>query len=137
MFGGFIPREGKFFDLFKSLAEEIVSGAKEFRDMLANLDENEKRSRTIKDIEHRGDEITHSTMDLLHKTFITPMDREDIHALVSKMDDVLDFIDAVQGKKSPSAGIHEAIDMTLPGLVSQESIRRGGAWLDVPDSRQW
>ncbi|MCX6044732.1 MAG: Gfo/Idh/MocA family oxidoreductase [Chloroflexi bacterium] len=50
---------------------------------------------------------------------------------------VLDFIDAVQGKKSPAVGIHETMDMTLPGLVSQESIRRGGVWLDVPDSRDW
>lgn len=50
---------------------------------------------------------------------------------------VLDFIDAVQGKKSPTIGIHEAMDMTLPGLVSQASIQRGGEWLAVPDSRMW
>jgi predicted dehydrogenase len=51
--------------------------------------------------------------------------------------EVMDFIDAVQGRRSPAIGIHEAMDMTLPGLVSQESIRRDGEWLDVPDSRTW
>ena len=51
--------------------------------------------------------------------------------------EVTDFVDAVQGRKAPTVGIHEAMDMTLPGLVSQESIRRGGEWLDVPDSRLW
>ena len=51
--------------------------------------------------------------------------------------EIVDFIDAVQGRKPCPIGIHEAMDMTLPGLVSQESIRRGGEWLDVPDSRDW
>ena len=51
--------------------------------------------------------------------------------------EVMDFVDAVQGKKPPTVGIHQAMDMTLPGLISQESIRQGGAWLDVPDTRTW
>jgi hypothetical protein len=50
---------------------------------------------------------------------------------------VLDFIDAVQGRKPPAIDIHAALDMTLPGLVSQESIRQHGKWLPVPDSRAW
>jgi predicted dehydrogenase len=51
--------------------------------------------------------------------------------------EVMDFVEAVQCKKPPTVGIHEAMDMTLPGLISQESIRCGGEWLDVPDSRTW
>jgi len=51
--------------------------------------------------------------------------------------EVMDFVEAIQGNKPPTIGIHEAMDMTLPGLVSQESIRRGGEWLEVPDSRRW
>ena len=51
--------------------------------------------------------------------------------------EVMDFVDAVQGRKPPTVDIHRAMDMTLPGLVSQESIRRGGEWLSVPDSRMW
>ena len=50
---------------------------------------------------------------------------------------VLDFVDAIQGRKAPRVGIHQAMDMTLPGLVSQQSIAAGGEWLDVPDSRDW
>jgi uncharacterized protein len=94
MFSSFIPKEGRFFDLFKELADCIVQGATEFKELAVNLPEAERRVRSIKDIEHKGDDITHSTMDLLHKTFITPLDREDIHTLVSRMDDILDFIDA-------------------------------------------
>jgi predicted dehydrogenase len=51
--------------------------------------------------------------------------------------EVMDFIDAVQGRKPPTVGIDAALDMTLPGLISQESIRRGGEWLPVPDTRTW
>lgn len=51
--------------------------------------------------------------------------------------DAVVFVDAICGRRLPATGIHEAMDMTLPGLVSQESIRRGGAWLSVPDSRDW
>ena len=51
--------------------------------------------------------------------------------------EVMDFVDAVQGRKPPTVDIHAAMDMTLPGLVSQESIRCGGEWLTVPDSREW
>ena len=51
--------------------------------------------------------------------------------------EVMDFVDAVQGRKPPTIDIHMAMDMTLPGLMSQESIRRAGEWLDVPDSREW
>jgi hypothetical protein len=51
--------------------------------------------------------------------------------------EVVDFVDALQGRKAPTVDIDYAMDMTLPGLVSQESIRQGGAWLPVPDSRTW
>jgi predicted dehydrogenase len=51
--------------------------------------------------------------------------------------EVMDFVDALRGRRLPPIGIHEAMDMTLPGLVSQDSIRRGGEWLPVPDTRQW
>ena len=94
IFGRLIPRQDKFFDLFRQSAEQIVKGANEYRAMLADLEHAESHARTIKDTEHRCDAITHQTIELLHKTFITPMDRDDIHQLISKMDDILDFIDA-------------------------------------------
>jgi predicted phosphate transport protein (TIGR00153 family) len=94
MLGRLMPREEKFFDLFRESADQILKGSREFQELLNEFPRAESRARAIKDIEHRADEITHQTVELLHKTFITPLDREDIFALISKMDDILDFIDA-------------------------------------------
>jgi predicted phosphate transport protein (TIGR00153 family) len=93
MFGSLVPREGKFFDLFRASSEQIVLGAHAFRAMLDDLSHAESRAREIKAIEHKGDEVAHMTVELLHKTFITPLDREDIHQLICRLDDILDFID--------------------------------------------
>jgi uncharacterized protein len=94
MIGRLLPREGRFFDLFNESADLIIQGAREFRAMLDDLEHAQARSKNIKDIEHKADEITHRTVELLHKTFITPLDREDIHLLITRMDDILDFIEA-------------------------------------------
>lgn len=90
----FMPREEKFFDLFIKSSELIVEGARAFHHMLSDLKNSETHAKEIKFIEHQADEVTHKTVDLLHKTFITPLDREDIYALISKMDDVIDYIEA-------------------------------------------
>jgi uncharacterized protein len=90
----FKPREGRFFELFHQSADLIVEGAVEFRELIRDLDNREARTRKIKAIEHHADEVTHRTIDLLHRTFITPLDREDIHQLISRMDDILDFLEA-------------------------------------------
>jgi uncharacterized protein len=95
MFGRLYPREEKFFDLFRAISEEIVSGTKAFEVMLGDLEHSEAHARTIKDIEHKADGITHRTVELLHKTFITPLDRDDIHELIKSLDDILDLIEAV------------------------------------------
>ncbi len=89
-----IPKEGRFFEHFDQSADLIVKAATEFREMLKDLSHIESRARNIKRIEHDADEVTHATIELLHKVFITPIDREDIFALVSKMDDIVDFIEA-------------------------------------------
>lgn len=94
MFGRFLPREENFFALFRAIADQIVAGSLEFKKMVEDIGNAATHCATIKDIEHKGDEITHNTVALLHKTFITPMDREDIHLLISRLDDILDFIDA-------------------------------------------
>jgi len=94
MLSKIMPREGRFFDLFEDISKLIVEGAYEFRNMLNNLPQAEKHSQNIKDIEHKGDEITHRTVEMLHKTFITPLDRYDIHALITGLDDILDYIEA-------------------------------------------
>lgn len=100
MLARFIPREGKFFDLFRRSAELIVEGSVEFEKMLSDLSHAESYASKIKSIEHEADEVTHTTVETLHMTFITPLDREDILKLISKMDDILDFIEAAAERVS-------------------------------------
>jgi predicted phosphate transport protein (TIGR00153 family) len=95
----FMPQEGKFFDLFNAHAELIVLGGRELAklvaDMTASSDTRAAHAQTIDEIETRADKITHETVALLHKTFNTPLDRDDIHKLISRMDDILDLIQDV------------------------------------------
>ena len=93
MFSRFMPREGKFFDLFNEHAALILEGSRELAALMASGDDLERRARNIETLEKRGDKITRSTIELLHKTFITPIDRDDIHQLISEMDDILDLIE--------------------------------------------
>ncbi len=93
MFGRLLPRQGRFFDLFNEHAEQIVLGSRELAALMANHDDLERRTYTIESIEKRADKIARTTIELVHKTFITPIDREDIHQLISKMDDILDLIE--------------------------------------------
>ncbi len=93
MFGRFMPTEGKFFDLFNQHADLAVKGAKEMLALMINFDDLEIRVHAIETIEKQADKITHNTIDLLHKTFITPLDRDDIHQLITRMDDILDLLE--------------------------------------------
>lgn len=95
MFSRLMPREGRFFDYFNEHAEQIVLGAHELRALMANVAELPERKRSIEKIEHRADKITHQTMQLLHHTFITPIDRDEIHQLITRMDDILDLMEDV------------------------------------------
>jgi len=98
MFRKLFPREEKFFILFEQSAALIVEGSQEFCEMLKDMPNCESHSKKIKEIEHKADDVTHSAVDLLHKTFITPLDREDIHELIKKMDDIIDLIDGASQK---------------------------------------
>lgn len=91
---GLIPKEEKFFKLFKEMTKNIIEGAQLLKDMLDNFENPAESQRRIKDVEHKGDSITHEIIQTLNKTFITPLDREDIYSLASKLDDILDLIDA-------------------------------------------
>jgi uncharacterized protein len=90
-----IPREERFFDLFVDDAANVLGGARLLEAMLRSWDEVERRAGEIRDAEHRGDEITHAIGHKLEATFVTPFDREDMHALISALDDVLDAIEEV------------------------------------------
>jgi len=97
MFGRLMPKEGRFFEFFNEHADLVVQGSRELAELIASGDDLERRAHVIESVEKRADRITRSTIELLHKTFITPLDRDDIHQLITKMDDILDLIeDAAQ-----------------------------------------
>jgi uncharacterized protein len=89
-----IPREARFFDDFVAMAEQIRLGATMLEDMLAPDRPIWDKADQIKEVEHKCDFITHEIIQRLHRTFVTPFDREDIHNLARSLDDVMDAIDA-------------------------------------------
>src|SRR5688500_14186227 len=95
MLGRLMPREGKFFDLFNAHAERIVEGSRELAAMIGRFDELDAHAQRIVAAERAADKVTHECTSLLHKTFITPFDRDQIHQLITKMDDILDLIQDV------------------------------------------
>src|SRR3970282_1030360 len=95
MFARLMPREGNFFVLFNAHADRIVEGSRELALMITTFTEVEKHARYIDDAERAADKITHEAITLLHKTFITPFDREQIHQLITAMDDILDLMQDV------------------------------------------
>lgn len=99
MFARFMPKEGKFFDLFNAHAEQMVLGGQALVSLISafgkSSTEIQTYSKSIDAIETEADKITHQTISLLHSTFITPLDRDEIHQLITGMDDVLDVIQDV------------------------------------------
>jgi hypothetical protein len=95
MFSKLMPQEGKFFDLFNAHAELIVKGGRELAalvdDLVDNKDGVAEHAKAIDEIESQADKITHDTIALLHTTFNTPLDRDEIHKLITNMDDILDL----------------------------------------------
>ncbi|HEY7098082.1 MAG TPA: DUF47 family protein [Terriglobales bacterium] len=89
-----IPRDDSFFSMFSAMSKNLIAGAQGLVNLFANYRDVEKNIDHIHQIEHAGDELTHSILTKLNQTFITPFDREDIHQLASKLDDVLDFVNA-------------------------------------------
>jgi len=89
-----LPRDEKFFELFEVDTANVVAGAALLQEMVNNFDRAEELAHRIEEIEHEGDITTHEIFDRLNRTFVTPFDSEDIHALGSGLDDVLDFVEA-------------------------------------------
>lgn len=95
MFARFFPAEGKvFFELFERHAGKTLEAARLLQAMLKNPVDLSDQARRIKAVEHEGDVITHRAVEMLHRTFVTPIDRGDIHRLISRLDDILDLVDA-------------------------------------------
>jgi len=90
-----LPKEDKFFKYFEQDVENLVEAAGVFKSLMTNAiskEEREQKVRYVEELEHRGDEITHTLYSELGATFITPFDREDIHSLASTLDDILDYL---------------------------------------------
>jgi len=95
LFGKLLPREGNFFQMFNHHADRIVEAARAFSSLVANYNDlnlREQYTREVDNAERAADRVTHEVNRLIHKTFITPIDRDQIHKLINTMDDVCDMI---------------------------------------------
>jgi uncharacterized protein len=91
---GLIPKDEKFFVMFKEMSALIVEGGQLLKELLDHYEEPQHLQQKIKDVEHKGDNLSHNIINKLNSTFVTPFEREDIYDLASALDDVLDLIDA-------------------------------------------
>lgn len=140
MFGRLMPSEGKFFELFIQHADLCVKGASEMVGLMTNFDDLEIRVHAIEGLEKQADKVTHNALELLHKTFITPLDRDDIHQLITRMDDILDLLeDAAQtiSLYDIKSSTPEAIRLAELCLASAEKVRASvGLLHNMDNSRQ-
>jgi uncharacterized protein len=140
MFGRLMPTEEKFFDFFNQHADLCVKGAKEMVALMTNFDDLENRAHAIEGLEKQADKVTHNTLELLHKSFITPLDRDDIHLLITRMDDILDLLeDAAQtiSLYDIKAITPEAKRLAELCLACTEKVKAGVALLhNMDNSRQ-
>ncbi|HET9878641.1 MAG TPA: DUF47 family protein [Candidatus Limnocylindria bacterium] len=91
----FIPREEAFFDLFVADAANMLAGARLLDELFRSYGDRERLASQLRDAEHHGDQLSHEIGQKLNSTFVTPIDREDIHALISRLDDIIDLIEEV------------------------------------------
>jgi len=140
----FFPKQVDFLQHFEQGADKVLEGAQVLNQMVATGSDVELLAQKIKGIEHDGDHITHQTLDSLNKTFITPIDREDILALITRLDDILDFIDAAAhriliykiGKPTPElveivAQLIKPIEVIKQALLLLDDMKNARRILDL------
>ena len=115
-----LPREEDFFGLFERHAALTVEGAKEMRRLVEGGQDIRALAARIKELEHETDVITHSCVERLHKTFITPLDRDDIHRLITRMDDVMDYIESA----AAAVMLYDLTEMTTPARALADVLVR-------------
>lgn len=98
MFEKILPKETSFFEYFEQHSRLAIDACRELNGIAANPDELSMRVNRIKEIEHQADEVTHKCIDALHRTFITPFDRSDIHRLMKRLDDIVDSVDSAASR---------------------------------------
>ena len=112
-----IPRDRKFFDLFVEDAANVLASARILEQFMRHYDERERLASQLRDAEHAGDVLSHGIGHHLEQTFVTPFDREDIHALISRLDDVIDLVEEVGDTM-----ILYGVDAPTPLAVAQAEI---------------
>ncbi|MBA3391775.1 MAG: DUF47 domain-containing protein [Deltaproteobacteria bacterium] len=138
MFGRFLPRETSFFDFFEQHAALTIEGAKEFLSLVTTGANIAAKCRRISDIEHETDTITHRCVEALHKTFITPIDRDSIHRLITRMDDVMDYVEAAAERIElyeltvMTSDVRDLADVLLRSTMQVEAAMRGLRTLKDP-----
>lgn len=131
MFGRFLPRETSFFDFFEQHAALTIEGSKEFLSLVTTGANIAAKCRRISDIEHETDMITHRCVEALHKTFITPIDRDSIHRLITRMDDIMDFVEAAAERIElyeltvMTADVRDLADVLHRATMQVEAAMRG------------
>jgi predicted phosphate transport protein (TIGR00153 family) len=123
-----LPKDRKFFPLFKQATENLVRGSKVLVELVNAPEEKRKELiHEIEQIEHTGDNITHMIFNELGRNFITPFDREDIHALTSSIDDILDLINGTAKRIE----MYKVTEITEPMIMLSEIILKGAIELNV------
>jgi hypothetical protein len=119
-----LPKDTVFYDLFERLARHAVNSAEHLRTMARNFPDVAEELQRIRDEEHEADELAHTALERLDRTFITPFDREDIHELVGGLDDIIDHVDALAKRiplyhvKSIEPAFLEQLDVLIRAAAS-------------------
>jgi len=127
----FMPKEQKFFDLFDAGAANTIKAAKSLKDMIDTWQFIDSHIAEITELEHEGDSITHQIISLLHRTFVTPFDREDIALLAHTMDDIIDFIHSTADSmfiykvSAPTQRAKELADIIVQATIEVEKAVKG------------
>jgi uncharacterized protein len=122
-----LPRDNTFFDLFEQLSEHVVAAAEHLKNLAHSFPDLENHIQQIRDLEHAADSLAHTALDRLDRTFITPFDREDIHALIQELDDIVDSIDFLSKRftlyhfKSMEADFQKQTDVLVRAVSTLNS----------------
>jgi predicted phosphate transport protein (TIGR00153 family) len=121
-----IPKEVRFFDYFEQQSQNIIRATGLLQELIHNFADARAKASAIKEVEHAADQITHEIVRRLNTTFITPIDREDIHDLATRLDDVLDFIEAAAERlvvyriKEPTSACRAMADVIAAQVVAMD-----------------
>ena len=140
----FLPREQKFFDLFEEISKNTIKASQALKEMIDSWQFIDSRVAEITELEHEGDSLAHQVISMLHRTFVTPFDREDIALLSHTMDDILDFIHAAADSmfiykiKKPTDRAKELADIIVQGSTEVDKaihgLRRKSEFKHILDS---